>query len=181
MGRVVAIKRCIGSSLRPRRTVTTFHGRRGSRDLLHQVGISAVELEKGRQLTTNLLANRLHRFRLVQRFVDRKQEFVEEAAVTPLADECAERAGRERRQIDRLDLGQDAAADERIEAGRFRCCERLRQQPQNEARQIRVTFFIAEPVGDERGEIDLAQFDFNRCRSRKCTSMNSPSLSAMRC
>ncbi len=95
---------------------------RGSRDFLHQVGICAVELEKGRQFTANLLANRLHRFRPVQRFVHRKQKFVEEAAVTPLADEGAQRAGRERRQINRLNLGQDAAADERIEAGRFRCC-----------------------------------------------------------
>src|SRR5258707_8540656 len=65
---------------------------RGSRDFLHQIGICAVELEKSRQFTANLLANRVHRLRLVQRFVHRKQEFIEEAAVAPLVDEGVQRA-----------------------------------------------------------------------------------------
>ncbi len=72
---------------------------RGSRDFLHQIGICAVELEKSRQFTANLLANRVHRLRLVQRFVHREQEFIEEAAVAPLVDEGVQRAGHERRQV----------------------------------------------------------------------------------
>src|SRR5256886_703808 len=96
--------------------------RRGSRDFLHQVGICAVELEKGRQFIANLLANRLHRFRPVQRFVHRQQKFVEEAAVTPLADEGAQCAGRERRQINRLNLAPLAAGTLRtfVSEGRHR-------------------------------------------------------------
>ncbi len=66
-----------------------------------------------------------------------------------------------------MNLRQDAATDERIEAGRFRCCQRFRQQPQNKARKIRAAFFIAEPVGNERGEIDLAQLGLDRCGFEK--------------
>src|SRR6266478_5287706 len=72
---------------------------RGSREFLHQIGICAVEFEKSRQFTANLLANRVHRLRPVQRFVHRKQEFVEKAAVAPLVDEGVQRAGHERRQV----------------------------------------------------------------------------------
>src|SRR5258705_13678106 len=77
---------------------------RGSRDFLHQVGICAVELEKSRQFTANLLTNRLHRFRPVPRFVHRKQEFFEEAAATPLADEGAPPTYPERPHLKRLNL-----------------------------------------------------------------------------
>ena len=34
----------------------------------------------------------------------------------------------------------------------------LRQQPQREAREIVAALAVAQPVGDERAEIDLAQF-----------------------
>ena len=78
------------------------------------------------------------------------------------AHEAAQRAGGERRQIDRHQLRGDAAGDERHEAGIFCRRDGFRQQAQREACEILAALAVAQPVGNEGAEIDLAQFCFYR-------------------
>ena len=52
-------------------------------------------------------------------------------------------------------LRRDAAADESHQPGILRRRHRLGQQPQREAREILAALAVAQPVGDERTEIDL--------------------------
>ena len=61
-----------------------------------------------------------------------------------------------------MQLGGDAAGDERHQARGFRRRERFRQQPQREAGEIVAALAVAQPVGDERTEIDLAQLGLDR-------------------
>ena len=75
--------------------------------------------------------------------------------------ERAQRTGGERRQIDRHQLRGDAAADEGHQPGILRRSDRLGQQPQRKAREILAALAVAQPVGDERAEIDLPQFCFD--------------------
>ena len=89
------------------------------------------------------------------------QEIVEQTLMSPLLHEGAQRAGRERRQIDRHQLRRDAAADESHQPGILRRRHRLGQQPQREAREILAALAVAQPVGDERTEIDLPQLGFD--------------------
>ena len=79
-----------------------------------------------------------------------------------LLHEGAQRSGGERRQIDRHQLRGDAAADEGHQPGILRRRDRLGQQPQRKAREILAALAVAQPVGDERAEIDLPQFGFDR-------------------
>ena len=84
-----------------------------------------------------------------------------------LRHERPQRAGRERRQIDRLQLGGDPPGDEVHQTGGFRGRESLGQQPQHEAGEIVAALAVAQPVGDERTEIDLAQLGIDRGRLEK--------------
>ena len=79
-----------------------------------------------------------------------------------LLHEGAQRTGGERRQIDRHQLRGDAAADEGHQPGILRRRQRFRQQPQRKAREILAALAVAQPVGDERAEIDLPQLCFDR-------------------
>ena len=97
----------------------------------------------------------------------RAQDVVEQALMPALLDEGAQRAGGERREIDRLQLGGDAAGDEGHQARGFRRRDRLGQQPQHEAREIVAALAVAQPVGDEGAEIDLAQLGIDRARPRE--------------
>ena len=90
------------------------------------------------------------------------QEIVEQTLMAAFLHEGAERAGGERRQIDRHQLRGDAAADEGHQPGILRGRERFRQQPQRKARQILAALAVAQPVGDEGAEIDLPQLGFDR-------------------
>ena len=90
------------------------------------------------------------------------QEIVEQDLVPSLPHEAAQRAGRERREIDRLELRGHAADDEGHQARAFGRGDRLRQQPQREAREIIAALAVAQPVGDEGAEIDLAQLGLDR-------------------
>ena len=74
-----------------------------------------------------------------------------------LGHERAQRAGGQWRKVDRLQLGGDTPRDEGHQAGRFRRRHRLGQQPQREAGQIGAALAVAQPVGNEGAEIDLAQ------------------------
>ena len=99
-----------------------------------------------------------------------------------LLHEGAQRAGGERREIDRHQLRGDAAADERHQPGILRRRDRFGQQPQRKAREILAALAVAQPVGDERRRNRSARsLASTGAASRKCISMNSPSLSAMRC
>ena len=98
----------------------------------------------------------------VSDLMHRAQDIVEQALMPAFLDEGAQRAGGERRQIDRLQLRGDAAADEGHQARSFRRRDRFRQQPQREAREIVAALAVAQPVGDEGAEIDLAQLGFDR-------------------
>ncbi len=89
------------------------------------------------------------------------QDIVEQPLVPALGDEGAQRAGGERREIDRLQLGGDAAGDEGHQARGFGRRNRLGQQPQREAGEIGAALAVAQPVGDEGAEIDLAQLGFD--------------------
>ncbi len=95
------------------------------------------------------------------------QEIIEQRLMPPLLDEGAQRAGGERRQIDRHHLRGHAADDERHQPGVFGRRESLRQQPQRKAREILAALAVAQPVGDEGAEIDLAQFRFDRAGCEK--------------
>ena len=86
------------------------------------------------------------------------QDVVEQALMPSLLHEAAQRAGGERREIDFLQLGGDPAGDERHQPRGFRRRQCFRQQPQREAGEIVAALAITQPVGDERTEIDLAQF-----------------------
>src|SRR3984893_4052997 len=73
------------------------------------------------------------------------------------AYESAQRAGGERREIDRLELCGDPAGDERHQARRLGRRNRLGQKTQREAGEIGAALAVAQPVGNEGGEVDLAQ------------------------
>ena len=79
-------------------------------------------------------------------------------------DEGAQRTGGERREIDRHQLRGDAAADERHQPGILRRSDRFGQQSQRKTREIFAALAVAQPVGDERAEIDLPQLGLDRSR-----------------
>ena len=56
----------------------------------------------------------------------------------------------------------DAARDKRHQPRSFRRRHGFRQKPQRKARQILAALAVAQPVGDERAEIDLSQLGFDR-------------------
>ncbi len=85
------------------------------------------------------------------------QDVVEQALMPALLHERAQRSGGERGEIDRHQLRGDAAADEGHQAGILGRGDRLGQQPQREAGEILAALAVAQPVGNERAEIDLAQ------------------------
>ncbi len=94
---------------------------------------------------------------LVRESMNRAQDVIEHTLVPALPHEAAQRAGGERRQIDPLQLRGDAAGDEAHQARGFRRRHRLRQQPQREAGEVGAALAVAQPVGDEGTEVDLAQ------------------------
>ena len=79
-----------------------------------------------------------------------------------LLHEGAQRSGGERREIDRHQLRGDAAADESHQPGILRRSDRFGQQPQRKTREILAALAVAQPVGDERAEIDLPQLGLDR-------------------
>ncbi len=130
---------------------------RGGNDLVHQKFVGAIELQQRRQLAADLVADHGHGFRLGQRLMHCAQDVVEQPLMPALAHEGAQRAGGERRKIDRLQLGGDPAGDERHQARSFGRGHRLRQQTQAEAGEIGAALAVAQPVGNEAAEVDLAQ------------------------
>ena len=84
-----------------------------------------------------------------------------------LGHEGAQRPGGERRKIDRLQLRGDATGDVFHQTRGFRRRNRLGQQPEHEAGEIGAAFAVAQPVGNERAEIDLAQLGLDRCSFEK--------------
>ena len=113
--------------------------------------------------------------------VDATQDVVQQALVPALGHERAQRAGGKRRQIDRLQLRGDAAADECHQAGIFRRRHRLGQQPQREAGKIVLRLRSRNQSAMKVPKSIWRSLASTGAASRKCSSMNSPSLSAMRC
>ena len=72
-----------------------------------------------------------------QRLMHGAQDVVEQALMPALLHEAAQRAGGERREIDRQQLRGDAAGDESHQARGFRRRDRLGQQAQREAARDR--------------------------------------------
>ena len=99
-----------------------------------------------------------------QRLMHARAGVVEQPLMPALLHEGAQRAGGERREIDRRQLRGDAAGDEGHQPGGLRRRHGFGQQPQREAREILALLAVAQPVGDERAEIDLAQFGLDRRR-----------------
>jgi len=95
------------------------------------------------------------------------QEIVEQALMLAFLHERPQRAGGERRQIDRHQLRGDAAADESHQPGVFRRRHRFGQKPQRKAREILAALAVAQPVRNERAEVDLPQLGFDRCGFEK--------------
>ena len=93
----------------------------------------------------------------------RAKNVVEQTLMAAFLDKAAQGAGGERREIDRGELRGDAARDERHQPRRFRRRHGFRQKPQRKARQILAALAVAQPVGDEGTEIDLAEFCLHRC------------------
>ena len=96
-----------------------------------------------------------------QRLMHSAQDVVEQPLMPALLHEGAQRAGGERREIDCLQLGGDAAGDERHQARRFRRRDRFGQQTQREAGKVGAALAVAQPVGNEGAEVDLAQPGFD--------------------
>jgi hypothetical protein len=69
--------------------------------------------------------------------------------------EGAQRAGGERRKVDRLQLRGHAADDEGHQSGGFGRRHRFGQQAQHKAGEVVAAFAVAQPVRDEGAEIDL--------------------------
>ena len=136
-------------------------GGRGSDDPVHQEFVGPIEFQQRRQFGADLVADHRHGLGLGQGLMHHAQDAVEQALVLALLHEAAQRAGGERRQIDRLQLRHDAAGDERHQARGLRRRYRLRQQPQREAGEIVAALAVAQPVGNEGAEIDLPQFCFD--------------------
>ena len=93
----------------------------------------------------------------VKGLVQRAQDVVEQPLVPAPAEERPQRAGGERRQINRLQLRSDAAGDEIHQPRAFGRAHRLGQQAQGKTGEIVAALAVAQPVGDERAEVDLAQ------------------------
>ena len=98
-----------------------------------------------------------------QRLMHRAQDVVEQALVPAFLHERAQRAGGERRQIDRHQLRGDAAADESHQARILGRRDSFGQQAERKAREVLAALAVAQPVGDERAEIDLAQLGVDGC------------------
>ena len=141
--------------------------RRGGDDPVHQEFVGAIEFQQRRHLGADLVADHGHGVGLGQRLMHHAQEIVEQSLMLALRHEAAQRAGGERRQIDRLQLRGDAAGDEIHQTRGFRGADRLRQQPQREAGEIGAALAVAQPVGDEGAEVDLAQLRFDGARFKK--------------
>ena len=137
-------------------------GARRGHDLVHQKLVGAIEFQQRRQFGADLLADHGHGLGLRQRLVHRAQDIVEQPLMAAFLDEGAQRSGGERREIDRHQLRGDAAADERHQPGILRRSYRFGQQPQRKAREILAALAVAQPVGDERAEIDLPQLGLDR-------------------
>ena len=138
--------------------------RGGCGDLLHHVGIGAVEAQDGRQLVADFFANGGQHLRLVDRLVDRSQEVIEQRAMAACAHERAKRADGERGQIERLQAADDLLREIAPHAGILGGVDRLREQFDDEARKLGASLAVGEPVGHERCEVDAAQF----CLDRRC-------------
>ena len=81
--------------------------------------------------------------------MNRAQDVIEQPLMAALADESAQRAGGERRQIDRLQLGGDAPDDERHQTRRLRCRNCLGQKTQREPGEIGAALAVTQPLGNE--------------------------------
>jgi len=75
--------------------------------------------------------------------MDGVQDVIVQPLMPTLGDETAQRAGGERREIDRLQLGTDAAGDERHQARGFGRRRRFGQKPQREAGEIGAALAVA--------------------------------------
>ena len=140
---------------------------RGRDDPVHQELVGAIEFQQRRQFAADFLADHRHGIRLGQRAVNGAQDVVEQPVMPALLHESAQGSGGERGEIDRLQLGGDAAGDEGHQARTFRRRYCLGQQTQHEAGEIGTSLALAQPVGNERAEIDLAQLGVHRCGFEK--------------
>jgi len=85
--------------------------------------------------------------RLGHRFMHRAQDIVEQTLDATLGHESAQRAGDERGEIDRLQLGHNPARDEIHQGPRSRSPKGLGQKSQGEAGEIGAALAVAQPVG----------------------------------
>ncbi len=140
---------------------------RGGDDLVQQIFVGTIELEQRRQFVADFRADHRHGFWLGQRFMNTAQDVIEQPLMPAFPHESAQRAGGERGEIDRLQLGGNPAGDERHQARRFRRRNSLGQKTQREAGEIGAALAVAQPVGNEGAEVDLAQLGIDRRRFEK--------------
>ena len=137
---------------------------RGRHDLVHQKLVGAIELQQRRQFAADLLADHGHGFGLRQRLMHHAQDVVEQALMPSLLHEaraaCRRRAAPDRSPCSCVVMRRLMNV---IRPGGLRRRHRFRQQPQRKAREIVAALAVAQPVGDERAEIDLAQLGFDGC------------------
>ena len=131
---------------------------RGRDDLVHQELVGAIELQQRRQLVADFCADHRHGFRLGQRSVHRAQDIVEQPLMRgprprKLAA-CRRPAARDRLVCNWVVMRRD---DEGHQARGFCRRNRLGQQVQGEAGEVRAALAVAQPVGNEAAEVDLAQ------------------------
>ena len=137
-----------------------------SHDLAQQIGLGRVELEQRRQLGADLLAHRLQRLLVRQQLLQHAQQLVEQAPVLALLGDRAQQPGRQRRQLEALQLGLHPLAEEAPQAALVDRGQGLRQHPRHERGQRRAALAVGQPGRHVLGEVDLAQLALDRLGRR---------------
>jgi hypothetical protein len=146
----------------------------GGHDLVHQKLVGAIEFQERRQLVADFLADHGHGLGLRHGLMHRAQDVVEQPLMPALLHECAQRSGGERGEIDAI----SCAVMRRLTGHQPEfSVAAIASNNNRSAKRADPRCACGQPVGDERAESICRSFA-STSRS-KCTSMNSPSLSAM--
>jgi hypothetical protein len=126
-------------------------------DLLQQKPVSAVEIEEGRKLGADLLADRIKRYRIGHQPVEGEKQLIEQVLVAAVLCERGHQLRCERCEVHCLDLIDELPCQEATEArilGRREC---LGQNPEDKAGKTVAPFWIAQPIRRRTRKIDLPQ------------------------
>ena len=130
-------------------------GARRGDDALEQIGIGPEQVEDRRQFLSDPVAHGRQRAFVAQEPACHSQELVEQLLVAPVVAEGRQQFGRQRRQRNLFDLFDEQLRSEALQPRPLDRRQCLRHQPIDEAGEPGRPALVREPVGDERGEVDL--------------------------